>query len=219
MEIRPLEFSIVIVASDCNPTILNPDWLMTQGIVSQDWGWKVVGSPITTPPFATVNYDSGISITVETNKFHVAHKLTDRSLDDSPIAEIAVKYIEALPHVRYTGVGHNFKGFAQNDDAETYLKERFLKAGIWDSKEHPLEATSLKFSYPMPDGRFNLSLDGAAIGVLKDGEPKELLGVLVQANFHRECKDYPSYDKVIAHLANTQVDWKYFQDTVPKMLG
>src|SRR5919106_1183607 len=138
MEIRPLEFSIVIVASDCNPTILNPDFLARQGIVPDDWGWRVSRPAITTPPFAIVSYDSGVSVSVEPNKFQVVDRLTDSTPYASRIPKVARRYIEVLPHVRYTAVGHNFKGFAEGTDDKAFLKQRFVKSGIWDSNEHPL---------------------------------------------------------------------------------
>lgn len=219
MEIRPLEFSIVIVASDCNPTILNPDFLAHQGIVPEDWGWKVSAPAITTPPFATVVYDSGVSVSVEPNKFQVVDRLIERTPDASKIPEIARKYIEVLPHVRYTAVGHNFKGFAEHADAEAFLKERFLKSGAWDSDKHPLDGISLKFAYPLQGGRLILSLDAAAIVERSGDEPKELHGVLVQANYHRDCEGYPSDKQVIEHLGNTKDDWEYFQSTVSEILG
>ncbi len=219
MEIRPLEFSIVVVASDCNPTILNPDFLAKNRIVPDDWGWKVSGPPITTPPFAMVSYDSGVSVSVEPNKFQVVDKLTDRTPDASRIPEVAHRYVEVLPHVRYTAVGHNFKGFAKQVDAEAFLKQRFLKSGVWDSDKHPLEGVSLKFAYPLQGGRLNLSLDGAIIEDRSGDEPRELHGVLVQANYHRNCKDYPSHGQVIEHLRHTRDDWAHFQYTVLEIPG
>jgi hypothetical protein len=36
MNIIPLEFSVVVVGEDCNPTILNPDFLRCRGIVPED---------------------------------------------------------------------------------------------------------------------------------------------------------------------------------------
>lgn len=219
MEIRPLEFSIVIVANDCNPTILNPDFLARQGIVPDDWGWNVSGPVIVTPPFATVAYDSGITVSVEINKFQVVDGLPGRMPDASQIPKVARKYIEVLPHVRYTAVGHNFKGFAELADATAFLTERFLKPGVWDSDKYPLKGVNLKFAYPSEGGRLNLTLDGATIEDRSGDEPKQLHGVLVQANFHRDCSGYPSHKQVIKHLGYTKCDWTHFQLTATEILG
>ncbi len=219
MEMRTIEFSIVVVARDCNPTILNKDFLKYQRIVPEEWGWKVVGPEITTPPFATVTYDSGVSVSVEPNKFQVIDRLSDKAPDASRIPEIARKYIEVLPHVRYTAVGHNFKGFAECEDAEAYLEERFLKRGVWDSDKYPLDGLSLKFVYPLEGGRFNLSLDAATIVDRSGDEPKELHGILAQANYHRDCQGYPTNEQVIEHLSHTTSDWEHFQSSISEILG
>ena len=71
MNISHFEFSVVVVANDHNPSILNPDFLERQGIVQEGWGWTVMGSAITTPPFATVSYDSGVTVSVESNRLQV----------------------------------------------------------------------------------------------------------------------------------------------------
>jgi len=219
MDIRPLELSIVIVASDCNPTILNPDFLARTGIVPDDWGWKVAGPPITTPPFASVNYNSGVIISVESNKFNVVQRALDKEPDPDLIAGIAQRYIEVLPHVRYTGVGHNFKAFVEQADTEAFLKERFVKAGVWDSKHHALEAVSFTLRYPLQGGHLNVSLNGAAILDSSGDEPKQLHGVLVQANYHRDCPEYPSVGQVLQHVGHINTDWKHFQTTASEILG
>jgi len=218
MDVRLLDFSIVVVASDCNPTILNPDFLARQDIVPDSWGWKVEGTAITTPPFATVSYDSGVTVSVEPNKVQVVDRLGDTPAEASRIPEIVKRYIEVLPHVRYTAVGHNFKGFVENPDAESFLKERFLKTGVWDNDKHPMQGLGLKFAYPLEGGRLNLSLDAATIVGHSGDEPRELHGVLVQANYHRDCEGYPSHEQVIQHLSHTKEDWEHFRSTASEIL-
>lgn len=77
---RHLEFSVVVVANDHNPTILNPDFLERQQIVPQTWGWKVADPAITTPPFAMVVYDSGVTVSVEPNKLQIPTSLSGVAL-------------------------------------------------------------------------------------------------------------------------------------------
>ncbi|MBA2492015.1 MAG: hypothetical protein H0V34_10035, partial [Gammaproteobacteria bacterium] len=155
MDLKLFEVSIVIVGNDCNPTILNPDFLASQKIVPEAWGWQVVGAPITTPPFATAAYDSGVAITVDTSKVQVVGVWQDDHTCGS-VAHIARRYVEVLPHVRYTGVGNNFRGLSENDDAETFLKNRFLKPGAWDSDANSIAAAAIKFIYSRPGARLSL---------------------------------------------------------------
>lgn len=220
MELLPLEFSVVVVASDCNPTILNPDFLARQHIVPDDWGWKVLaGLAITTPAFAQVSYDSGVTVSVEQSKFQVVEALKETLPDKSRSTEIARQYVKVLPHVRYSAVGHNFKALVERTSVEAFLKERFLKSGAWDGDKHTLDAISLKFSYSLPGYRLIMALDGIIIEVSAGDGSKRLEGVLVHGNYHRDCEGYPSNEQVIAHLNHVTEDWHHFQATASEILG
>jgi len=137
MKTHLILFSVVVAGEVHNPTILNPDFLAIREIVPREWGWEVAGPAITTPPFAIVRYTNGVSITVEHNKLQVA----DLSVDDDPTGskatEVARRYVNTLPHVRYTAVGINFHSVAEVPDPATSLKTRFLKSGPWDNPSHP----------------------------------------------------------------------------------
>jgi len=222
MGTRLIEFAIVVVASDCNPTILNPDFLAGQSIVPSEWGWGVSGTPITTPPFATISYDSGVSILVEANKFQVSDKSISGKgpePDTSKIPEIAKRYIEVLPHVRYDAVGHNFTVFVENAEAVAFLKDKFLKEGVWDSETHHMQEFGLKFVYHIKGGRLNVAMDGATIIDRSLEEPKEVRGILIKANHHRDCEGYPSNEQVIEYLEHIQEDWNKFQAILADILG
>lgn len=78
---------------------------------------------------------------------------------------------------------------------------------------------SLKFAYPLDGGRINLALDGAIFEDRSGDEPKQLDGVLVQANYHRDCSGYPSYEQVIRRLEHAKNDWTLFQSAALKILG
>jgi hypothetical protein len=215
---HPIEFSIVVVAQDCNPTIVNPDFLERCGIVPEDWGWKLTGPPITTPPFATVSYDSGITVTVETTRFLVVDRAAAGDVAHSKAPAIATRYIEVLPHVRYTAVGINFRTLVEMPDADAYVKGRFLKTGPWDSGERPLRAVSLTFSYALDGGRLNLSLEGAAVLIPEGDQQVGKRGVLVSGNFHRDCVAYPSDKEVVAHIGRAAEDGERFRAALVGLL-
>lgn len=218
MNLKLFEVSIVIVGNDCNPTILNPDFLTKQNIVREEWGWQLAGAPITTPPFATAAYDSGVAITVDTSKVQVVAAWHDDDTWDR-IAHIARRYVEVLPHVRYTGVGNNFRGVSERDEAEAFLKNRLLKPGAWDSEAHSIAATAIKFIYPRPDARLSLTIDGGAITQHTNDQYQEIRGVLLHANFHRDCKTYPSFGEVAQHIARGAQDKKDFFSIASKAIG
>lgn len=217
MKIRHLEFSVVLVANDHNPTILNPDFLALRDIVPAGWGWKLVGHAITTPPFATVAYDSGVTIIIQPNSLQVSDNSGKAEPSSKPI-EIARTYVEVLPHVRYSAVGINFRSVAEQAEAEAFLKHRFLKSGPWDSESYKLQGFGLKLVYPLDSGRLVLSLDSAIVPERSEGQTQQTHGVIVYANFHRDCQGYPTDKQIIEHLAKADRDWTFYKNTLSKLL-
>lgn len=218
MTISYLEFSIVVVANDHNPTIINPDFLERQGIVAETWGWKVLGPAITIPPFATVSYDSRVTVSVEPNRLKLTDTAGTGGPQSSKLVEIVQKYVKVLPHVRYSAVGINFRSLVEHSEAQVFLKDRFLKAGPWDSKDHSLQAVGIKLVYPLEGGRLTLSLDPGTVTQRLEGASNQMSGVLTDANFHRDCQGYPSADQVMEHLGNAKKDWSNYQSLLSEIL-
>ncbi len=218
MNITPVEFAIVVVGQDCNPTILNPDFLRCRDIVPEDWGWEVVGPAITTPPFATVAYDSGVTIKVEPNRFQVADTKNVGDIGHSKAQHIAEKYISVLPHVRYTGVGINFRALVQVNQPDSFLKHHFLKDAPWVQQNPPI-GINLKLVYTLDDGKLNLSLEGGRVIRRVKERPEELEGILCHGNYHRDCRDYPADRLVIEHLHNAEHDRMHFDALLTTLLS
>jgi len=218
MDIKLTQFSVVVVAADHNPTILNPDFLKAQKIVPEDW--SLGGPPITTPPFATVTYENGVTISVEPSKLQAA----DNSCQDpkqSILAKIVDRYVKTVPHVKYTAVGINFNAIIEQDNADHFLIDRFLQEGYLDASESPLDALGLKFVYPIETGRFVLSIDSGQISKLNGKEKEELPVLLFNANFHRGLIGgaEPLYEQVGKYLELINVDWTQFHKTVKALFS
>lgn len=219
MDIKLIDLSIIVIATDYNPTILNPDFLRINDIVPEEWGWKMLGSSITTPPFAAVKYDSNVSIVVETNKTQFSDKFIRDNPNNSKVMNIANKYVEVLPHVRYSAVGINFICFVDQDDANTFLINHFLKKEIYNNKLLELLGINLELSYPLEGGKFGLRAESSTLKVHSDENNGKKSGILFSANFHRNCKNYPSDKQVIEHLKNVEKDWEYFVKSLAVILG
>lgn len=219
MSTKLLQFSIVVLATDHNPTILNPDFLRLQSIVPTDWEWELASPPIITPPFATVQYESGVSISVESNKLQVAdNKATEPT--ESKIVTMVKRYVEAVPHVRYTSVGINFRSAIELDSADAYLKTRFLKEGPWDSKENPMKSVGLRFVYTVTSGRLVLSIDSGIAEEMADNQVQKKSVVIANANFHRDldANKLPTSEQVPNYLDEVSADWNRLNDILSGML-
>ncbi len=215
-----VQFSVVVLGKVHNPSILNPDFLAIQEIVPKGWEWEIEGSPITTPPMAVVRYTNGVSITVDPNRLQLSDLQAGDNPLESKIVEMARRYIETLKHIRYSAVGLNFHGVLGIPDPESYLKNRFLKAGPWDAPVRPLEAAGFRLVYLLPEGRLVFSIDsgeasvGQAFSLPINQQPGEAApqgkdrehAIIVSANFHRECDGYPAYDQAVAHLGHVADD-------------
>lgn len=219
MSKKLLQFSIVVLATDHNPTILNPDFLRLQEIVPADWGWDLASPPITTPPFATVQYESGVSISVESNKLQVAdNKVTEPT--ESKIVAMVKRYVEVVPHVRYTAVGINLRSAIELDDADAYLKAQFLKEGAWDSEDNPMKSVGLKFVYPIASGRLVLSIDSGIVETVVDEQVHQKPVIIANANFHRDLDTtkLPTSEQVPNCLDEATSDWDRFSKLLSDML-
>jgi len=211
MKLRLTQLSTVTVGSAHNPTILNPDFVALRNIVPKDWDWTVVET-LTTPPFAIIRYGNSVSITVEHNKLQVTDAAVGEDPTTSKVGQIATAYVKTLPHVPYTAVGINFQGILEVESPETYLKNRFLKSGPWNTSPYPLTAAGLRLLYPLEDsGRLTLSLD-AGEAIRTQENPHQPVSLLIaNANFHRDCQGYPAEEQAITHLAHLASDWRTYQ--------
>jgi len=218
MESRLALFSIVVTGESHNPTILNPNFLHIRDIVPQEWeGTVKVAQTITTPPFAVVAYENGISVVVENEKLQVVDTSLPADPSESVAVRIANKYVLTLPHVRYKAVGVNFHSVIGMDSPREFLKKRFIKTGPWDSESDPLAAAGVRFLYSIPDGgRVVFDLDA---GEQKTTDKKVTAKpvAIVKANFQRECKEYPGEKEVVGHLGHIKEDWSRYQQVL-KML-
>lgn len=218
MENKVVLFSVVVTGEVHNPTILNPDFLAARKIVPSEWHNSVeVTQALTTPPLSMVAYANGISMVVENEKMQVVDSGKQIEPLKSSAAEIARRYVEVLPHVKYKAVGINFHSVVMNENPREYIKNSFVAPGPWDSGEPPLEAVGLKLVYPISDnGRVILSLEAGEQKSTKN-EEQSVPVIMIHANFHRECQVYPAEKTVREYIGHIESDWNFFQKLLEKI--
>lgn len=183
--LKAYRLDIVVVASNHNPTILNPDWLVRNDIIQDEWGWELSEDPITLPVLSKVEYASDFSIVARPEQVIFSDSGPSRIPGETPVGEVAAKYVKTLPHVTYEAVGINPKAclpFDEREDACVWIAEHLLKEGPWMRYRH-LEANSVRFQYSVASGRFLISI-GA--GEVEQNNEPALQGVLFQGNFHHD---------------------------------
>jgi len=177
------ELTIVVVAKNHNPTILNPDFLYRNNIVEE--GLDLAEAPITTEVFSRVSFKSGIVIVADSNRVTFVDRNKKSLADKTPLPKIAVDFLQTLEHVSYKAVGINPKGiieFADSESVRLYLIDSFFKKNSWidvkDFKLHP----KLALSYKGQDKNFTINIE-EGIGTDED---KGKHFIVCNANYHRD---------------------------------
>ncbi len=177
-------FSVVIVAQNHNPTLLNPDFLKTNNIVT---GERKVVEALTTPPVSIVRYKDGLSITLELQKLQILQPASSAFADHWETPKVAESFVKTLPHVSYTSVGLNWMGVLTQMDPSNWLKDKFINPGLRNNKKFPLQSAGISLQYPF-DSETNCNLRLEA-GDVRDFSGSVVSGITVNANYHHDAKD------------------------------
>ena len=177
--IEIVEFSIVLVATANNPSILTPDFLQYNEIVDPDW--QVEGSPVSGPVFAQVSFEGGLTVTANQQRVIFEQKTGGKLV----VSEIAKRYFQQVPHVPYSGIGINPKFFLRSTGEHLSLMESVVRdQGTWMSFKNVAPTVQLKLIYSYKER--TIFLDVAHI------EPtigdQTVSGMLFHANVHRDVE-------------------------------
>lgn len=120
--VRLHNVSVVVTAEYHNPSILNPDFLVSRGIVPAEW---TVAETLTTPPVSVVKYTNGITWTVDQLRLTVAENCGPEFGSHYKSHALVTTYLKQLPHAPYRGLGLNCQVSKLHRDPLRWLVERF----------------------------------------------------------------------------------------------
>ncbi len=92
-----VELSVVLVATSNNPSIINPDFLVDNHIIDDDR--QLQESPVTTPVFAQVVYEGGLTVRADPERVMFVQSASGTSLNSIICPKMAEGYARAVPHV------------------------------------------------------------------------------------------------------------------------
>ena len=213
MKLEVLNVTVVVAATDHNPSILHPSFLKAEGIIGSDW--ELAAPPICTPPLSIVKFQNGVEFLVEPQKFLVGDNQPGADPGSSMVSGLADKYVKTLPHVRYTGVGINMRGFVEIANPDAQLMERFLKRGSWNERPLLAEAVGLRFTYRVDGSRLLLTVNGGTN--TRRGELQRH-GIVLDANYHLEIDPQDSKAKVHEAIASFSHFCSDFATTTRRVL-
>ncbi len=175
-------FSVVLVSSLNNPSIMNPDFLRHNNIVDADR--QLQGDPISTPVYAQVSFEGGLTVKAEPNR--VIFEQTRNPLTKKTVTcpAMAKRYLETVPHVLYTAVGINPKGYRRSPpEIPEKVTTAFRDKGSWMSFKDVCPDIQLRTTYMYEKRTIVLEVAEAKKQV---EHGSTIPGILFQANIHRD---------------------------------
>lgn len=206
MAIELTHFSVVILAQANNPSILNPDFLKNNSIVDSSF---TPANVVCTPPVSHVTYAEGISIVAEFEKLQFIDDKSDRIPTTSPIPAISSKYLQTLPHVKYTAVGINLSGHREFDDldaAKSFIVKKFIQEGPWLHIQGEDVAAGINFVYSRDNVKRTISINP---GEYKRDKTVPVVTVRYNHNWNAEGS---SIENLVAFIANWPEAFKYYTE-------
>lgn len=137
MTIKLVKASIIIIAEAHNPSIISPDWLKGNNIISED-----PKQFIHTPDFSVFE-TAIINIVLDRQRLQITlKKLNNKNLQY--IMNIAKNYVKLLPHIPYKQLGINFDWLIEKFDEEK-LPQIKPKIGSITSLDKIIDGDELAF--------------------------------------------------------------------------
>lgn len=214
--IKCLNFSIVGLVKNHNPSILNPDFLEMHKIVPKEW--ERGNPPISIPTFAQVEYKNGVTIFAEPNKIQITDILSEDP-KASKIQEIIGKYLRFMPTVSCTSVGMNFLSVIdmENDEKSVeYLKELFLKKDPWENPKYLANDVGFQFIYTINDVKLLVDIKHGSVITNINNVPSTNKGIILSANFEKSITGQ-SAEGVVSFLEKVPTYWNYYNEIVNKI--
>lgn len=178
MRIDLVEFSVVVVAQSNNPTILNPDFLQHNGIVSSDRALH--GDPLTTSTFSQVAYADGLVVQADPTRITFAQAADGLSGEEIDCPAVAKGYLKTIPHVPYTALGLNPKVVVRNPPF-TRLSNMLSAEGDRMTFGSCLPRFEIKATYQLPGRRLALTL--------QEVETEQGEALICTGNIHRDVEE------------------------------
>ncbi len=201
--IELIEFSVVLVANSNNPSILNPDFLRYNEIV--DANLQVQGTPITTPAFSHVTFADGLSVKADPNRVIFEQSGDPLVKKEILCPDIANRYLQKVPHVPYSAVGINPKGYKVSPTAvPEKVSTALLDKGKWMSFKDVHPEIHLKTIYKYEKRMIVLEVIEAKKRIK---ENVEIPGILFQANIHRDIPSTNQQNR-FKMLSNILSSWE-----------
>ncbi|MCK4338476.1 MAG: hypothetical protein KAW87_00595 [Candidatus Cloacimonetes bacterium] len=215
MKIENISTSIVLLAKNHHVMGLHPSFLSNENIVPFDWG--TTGEIICTPAFSTVNYKNNYSFNIDNNKLQIINKDITLFLEDSKVADLAIKYINRLDYINYYAIGINFTFFIYLENPEKFLIEKFFNLNMLEKFPKKLKKVELKFTCKLDSTILNLNLKS---GLLENrNEDITGKGIFIDTNYHYDLKSKNRIEDSKEYLLTYNEKCIHIRETINKVIN
>ena len=192
-----IEFSVVLVATSNNPSILNPDFLHYNEIV--DANRQVQEPCISTHAYSQVTFKGGLAVKADPDRVIFEQRGDKLAIEDIICPEMAKRYLEKVPHVPYRAVGINPKGYRPSEgEAADRVADALIDRGAWMSFKDLTPEIQLKAIYQYTGRTILLDIAEAK---KKGVDGNQIPGMLFQANFHRDITETTPRERIVKLLS------------------
>ncbi len=202
--------SVVVTANNHNPSILTPEFLVSQGIVPPDW--EVLDS-MTTPGFSAVNYKERLQWILDQGALRIIESCEGAFRDSYEVHELATRYIDRVRVVPYRSLGLNCQICLLIEDSEQWITKRFLSTDVQSQniRDLNLEPRFLFSASPIiPGAIINLSVRSGEVAS-SDEEWND--AAIIDCNVHHQGP--LEADSLISAIDQ----WTTHQDSIRSALG
>ena len=198
-----VELSVVLVATSNNPSIINPDFLITNGIVEASW--PIQENPVTTPVFAQIVYKNGLVVRADPERVVFAQSAPATSLSNIICPRMAEQYARIVPHVPYRAVGINPKLYFRLAGTEHKpVASAIDDQGKWLSFKDSEPEIQLKLIYAYNERKINLDI---IYETRHNPDGNVSPALLFQGNVHHDLGQTSSQNR-IETLTSTIRSWE-----------
>ncbi|MBN1234119.1 MAG: hypothetical protein JXA60_12250 [Candidatus Coatesbacteria bacterium] len=209
-----VNFALVILAENHNPSSFSPDLLLKMGLFrTDDPGFELSSSPVITPPMAQMNFKNGISINCDMNRLVFEDANPAHLPKFSPIPDMATKYVKQVPYVPYKAIGINFTNVLHRPDVLPPYRIEIFSNDLSTFLIEKKSDTGVRMRFQ--EDTFMLSVD------IQYGELKAVPYWRFNFNFHKDIKDSDILEIIngIREYKNLEKASESYSKSFLKMMG
>ena len=200
-DVTLIAFSVVLIADNIEPSMINPDFLRLKSIV--DSNLQTEQPPVSTPVFSQVVFEGGLMVTAQPNRFDFVQQ-GEALAGDIASPSIARRFLVEVPHPAYKAIGINLTGVRPLDDGSGGVATTLIEGGEWMTFGNVSPVVSLKAVYSCGDRQMTVDVQDVK---RRESDGSEAHGLLFETNIHRDVAE-TIQERRIARLMSILSGWK-----------